>query len=103
MWSPPNSDHVNVAAEVQTRQTRQRVSSLLCSSSGESVWIVASVSCSQLSAVIPGGLLLLQNICFSVFSGFLIFPHLYLEAESYESVVVAQTGLVAFVPSCYLS
>ncbi len=36
--------HLNVAAEIETHQTRQRFSNLLFSNFGESVWIVASVS-----------------------------------------------------------
>ncbi len=38
--------HLNVAAEVETHQTRQRFSNLLLSSFDESVWIVSSVCCS---------------------------------------------------------
>ncbi len=38
--------HLNVAAEIETHQTRQRFSNLLLSNFGEPVWIVASVSCS---------------------------------------------------------
>ncbi len=38
--------HLNVAAEIETHQTRQRFSNLLLSNFGEPVRIVASVSCS---------------------------------------------------------
>ncbi len=38
----------------QTHQTRQRFSNLLLFNSGESVWIVSSVSCSYLTGVSPG-------------------------------------------------
>ncbi len=38
--------HLNVAAEIETRQIRQRFSILLLSNFGEPVWILASVSCS---------------------------------------------------------
>ncbi len=38
--------HLNVAAEIETHQTMQRFYNLLLSNFGESVWIVASVSCS---------------------------------------------------------
>ncbi len=37
--------HLNVAAEIETLQTRQHFSNLLLSNLGEPVWIVASVSC----------------------------------------------------------
>ncbi len=36
--------HLNVAAEIETRQTRQRFYNLLLSDSGDPLWIVASVS-----------------------------------------------------------
>ncbi len=39
--------HPNVAAEIETHQTRQRFSNLLLSNFGEPVWILASVSCSR--------------------------------------------------------
>ncbi len=39
--------HLNVAAEIETHQTRQLFSNLLLSNSDEPVWIVASVSCWQ--------------------------------------------------------
>ncbi len=56
MFFTPNSDwnHLNVAAEIETHQTRQRFSNLLLSNFGESVWIVASVSCSYLTGAAPG-------------------------------------------------
>ncbi len=38
--------HLNVTAEINTQQTRQRFSNLLLSNFGEPVWIVAPVSCS---------------------------------------------------------
>ncbi len=41
--------HLNVAGEIETHQTRQRFYNLLLSNFGESVWIVASVSCSYLT------------------------------------------------------
>ncbi len=41
-----NSYHLNVAAEIETHQTRQCFSNLLLSNFGEPVRIVASVSCS---------------------------------------------------------
>ncbi len=37
--------HLNVAAEIETHQTRQHFSNLLLSNFGEPVWIVATVSC----------------------------------------------------------
>ncbi len=46
--------HLNVAAEIKTHQTRQRFSNLLLSNFGESVWIIASVSCSCLTGAAPG-------------------------------------------------
>ncbi len=46
--------HLNVAAEIETRQTRQCFSNLLLSNFGEPVWIVASVSCSYLTGAAPG-------------------------------------------------
>ncbi len=46
--------HLNVAAEIETHQTRQRFYNLLLSSFGESVWIVVSVSCSYLTGATPG-------------------------------------------------
>ncbi len=46
--------HLNVAAEIETHQTRKRFSNLLLSNFGESVWIVSSVSCSYLTAAAPG-------------------------------------------------
>ncbi len=47
-------DHLNVAAEVETHQTRQRFSNLLLSNFGDPVWIVPSVSCSYLTGAAPG-------------------------------------------------
>ncbi len=38
--------HLNVAAEIETHQTKQHFSNLLLSNFGEPVWIVSSVSCS---------------------------------------------------------
>ncbi len=38
--------HLNIAAEIETHQTRQRFSNLLLSNFGDPVWIVSSVSCS---------------------------------------------------------
>ncbi len=38
--------HLNVTAEIETHQTRQRFSNLLLPNFGEPMWIVASVSCS---------------------------------------------------------
>ncbi len=46
VYANSDSNHLNVAAEIETHQTRQRFSNLLLSNFGESVWIVASVSCS---------------------------------------------------------
>ncbi len=46
--------HLNVAAEIEPHQTRQRFSNLLLSSFGESVWIVSSVSCSYLTGAAHG-------------------------------------------------
>ncbi len=46
--------HLNVAAEIETHQTRQRFSNLLLSDFGESVWIVSSVSWSYLTGAAPG-------------------------------------------------
>ncbi len=46
--------HLNVAAEVETHQTRQRFSNLLLSSFGDPVWIVSSVCCSYLTGAAPG-------------------------------------------------
>ncbi len=46
--------HLNVAAETETHQIRQRFSNLLLSNFGEPVWIVASVSCSYLTGAAPG-------------------------------------------------
>ncbi len=46
--------HLNVAAEIETHQTRQRFSNLLLSNFGELVRIVASVSCSELTGAAPG-------------------------------------------------
>ncbi len=43
--------HLNVAAEIETRQ---RFYNLLLSSFGESVWIVSSVCCSYLTGAAPG-------------------------------------------------
>ncbi len=47
-------DHLNVAAEIETHQTRQRFYNLLLSDFGEPVWIVACVSCSYLTGAAPG-------------------------------------------------
>ncbi len=44
---------LNVAAEIETHQTRQRFSNLLLSNFGEPVLIVASVSCSKLIGAAP--------------------------------------------------
>ncbi len=46
--------HLNVAAEIETHQTRQHFSNLLLSNFGDPVWIVASVSCSYLTGAAPG-------------------------------------------------
>ncbi len=46
--------HLNVAAEIETHQTRQRFSNLLLSNFGEPVRIIASISCSQLTGAAPG-------------------------------------------------
>ncbi len=46
--------HLNVAAELETHQNRQHFSNLLLSNFGESVEIVASVSCSYLTGAAPG-------------------------------------------------
>ncbi len=46
--------HLNVAAEIETHQTRQRFSNLLLSGFGDPVWIVSSVSCSYLTRAAPG-------------------------------------------------
>ncbi len=46
--------HLNVAAEIETPQTRQRFFNLLLSNFGESVQIVASVSCFKLTGAAPG-------------------------------------------------
>ncbi len=46
--------HLNVAAEIETHQTRQRFSNLLLLNFGEPVWIVVSVSCSYLTGAAPG-------------------------------------------------
>ncbi len=46
--------HLNVAAEIETHQTRQRFYNLLLSGFGESVWIVSSVCCSYLTGAAPG-------------------------------------------------
>ncbi len=45
--------HLNVAAEIETHQTRKHFSNLLLSNFGESVWIVASVCCSYLTGAAP--------------------------------------------------
>ncbi len=45
--------HLNVAAEIETHQTRQRCSNLLLFNLGEPVWIVSSVSCSYLTGAAP--------------------------------------------------
>ncbi len=45
---------LNLAAEIETHQTRQRFSNLLLSNFGEPVWIVDSVSCSSLTGAAPG-------------------------------------------------
>ncbi len=46
--------HLNVTAEIETHQTRQRFSNLLSSNFVEPVRIVASVSCSWLTGAAPG-------------------------------------------------
>ncbi len=46
--------HLNVAAEIETHQTRQRFSNLLLSDFGEPLRIVAAVSCSWLTGAAPG-------------------------------------------------
>ncbi len=46
--------HLNLAAEIETHQTRQRFSNLLLSNFGEPVRIVDSVSCSLLTGALPG-------------------------------------------------
>ncbi len=46
--------HLNVAAEIETHQTRQRFSNLILSNSVDPVWIVSSVSCSYLTGAAPG-------------------------------------------------
>ncbi len=45
---------LNVAAEIETHQTRQHFFNLLLYNFGEPVQIVASVSCSQLTGAAPG-------------------------------------------------
>ncbi len=46
--------HLNVAAEIETHQTRQRFSNLLLSNFGEPVRIIASISCFKLTGAAPG-------------------------------------------------
>ncbi len=45
--------HLNVAAEIETHQTRQRFSNLQSSDFGDPVWIVSSVCCSYLTGAAP--------------------------------------------------
>ncbi len=59
--------HLNVAAEIETHQIRQRFSNLLLSNSGKPVWIVVSVSCSYLTGAAPG---VVFCCCSSSASGF---------------------------------
>ncbi len=58
---------LNVAAEIETHQTRQRFYNLLLYNFGESVWIVVSVSCSQLTGAAPGVVFCCCNPSASVF------------------------------------
>ncbi len=46
--------HLNVAAEIETHQTRQCFYNLLLSSFVDPVWIVSSVCCSYLTGAAPG-------------------------------------------------
>ncbi len=46
--------HLNVAAEIETHQTRQSFYNLLCPVFGDPVWIVSSVCCSYLTGAAPG-------------------------------------------------
>ncbi len=47
--------HLNVTVEIETHQTRQRFSNLLCPILvSEPVWIVSSISCSSLTGAAPG-------------------------------------------------
>ncbi len=78
--------HLNVAAEIETHQTRQRFYNLLLHNFGDAVWIESSVSCSYLSGSAPG---VVFCCCSPSVSGFDVFR---------DGIL-----LTSVVTSCYLS
>ena len=99
-------------SEIETRQTRQRFSSLLLPGSGEPVWIVVSVSCCQLTGGTRCAANLLQfdvlcaQRCYSAFLGWneclfeLLLPSYHLEPVGpFPSDLSHQQGIfTGYVP-----